>query len=67
MGTAVQWAKTREQIECELLENVQQAKAKFQHATADNHSAARELYVRALDALNTFLRSEISEFARRMR
>ena len=57
-STGVQWAKTRQQIEHELLENVQRAKAEFQHATRDNSVAARESYVRALDALNTFLRSD---------
>jgi hypothetical protein len=59
MGTTgVQRAKTRQQIQSELLEGVQRAKAEFQQATADNRAAARESYVRALDALNTFLRSE---------
>ena len=59
MGSAgVQRAKTRQQIEHELLENVQRAKAEFQRTDAGNHAAAKESYVRALDALNTFLRSE---------
>jgi hypothetical protein len=57
-NTDVQWGRTHEQIQSELLENVQRAKTAFQHATADNHMAARESYVRALDALNAFLRSE---------
>jgi hypothetical protein len=57
-STGVQRAKTRQQIEYELLANVQRAKAEFQRATSDNCVAARESYVRALDALNTFLRSE---------
>ena len=50
-------AKTRQQIQGELLENVRRAQADFRHATADNLMAARESYVRALDALNAFLRS----------
>jgi hypothetical protein len=57
-NTGAQWAETRQQIQSELLEGVQRAKAAFQHATADNRVAARESYVRALDALNTFLRSD---------
>jgi len=60
VSTGVQWAKTRQQLQRELLENVQRAKIEFQRATAtvDDRAAARESYVRALDALNTFLRSE---------
>ena len=50
--------KTRRQIQSELLENVKRAKTEFQRATAHNRTAARESYVRALDALNMFLRSD---------
>jgi hypothetical protein len=57
-STGVQWAKTRRQIQSELLENVKRAKTEFQRATAHNRTAARESYVRALDALNMFLRSD---------
>ena len=56
-STGAQRAKTRQQIQGELLENVRRAQADFRHATADNLMAAREPYVRALDALNAFLRS----------
>ena len=56
-STGAQRAKTRQQIQGELLENVRRAQADFRHATADNLMAARESYVRALDALNAFLRS----------
>jgi hypothetical protein len=56
-STAAQRAKTRQQIQGELLENVRRAQADFRHADADNLMAARESYVRALDALNAFLRS----------
>jgi hypothetical protein len=58
-STAVQWAKkTLQQIQGELLENVERAKTEFQDAAADDRAAARESYVRALDALNAFLRSD---------
>jgi hypothetical protein len=57
-STGAQQAKTRQQLQDELLENVRRAKSDFQHATADNLMAARESYVRALDALNEFLRSK---------
>ena len=50
--------ETRDQIQNELLENVQRAKMEFRNATADNSVSARESYVRALDTLNTFLRSD---------
>ena len=56
-STGAQRAKTRQQIQGELLENVRRAQADFRHASADNLMAARESYVRALDALNAFLRS----------
>ena len=57
-STGVQRAKTSQQIQSELLQSVQRAKEEFRHSTANNRLAARESYVRALDALNTFLRSE---------
>ena len=56
-STGTQQAKTRQRIQSELLENVRRAQADFRHATAENLMAARESYVRALDALNAFLRS----------
>jgi hypothetical protein len=56
-STGAQQAKTRQQIQNELLESVRRAQAEFRHATVDNLMAARESYVRALDALNAFLRS----------
>jgi hypothetical protein len=37
--------------------NMRRAQADFRHADADNVMAARDSYVRALDALNEFLRS----------
>jgi len=57
-STGVQRAKTRQQTEYELLENVRRAKKDFQQATLDNCVAARESYVQALDALNAFVRSD---------
>jgi hypothetical protein len=54
-STGVQHAKTREQIERELLESVQAAKKAFQQAGADDLRLARERYVRALDAFNRLL------------
>ncbi len=58
-SAGTQAAETRQQMQSELLESVQRTKAEFQRATPDNCVATRESYVRALDALNTFLRSEI--------
>jgi hypothetical protein len=57
-SAGIQAAETSQQMQSELQENVQRAKAEFQRATPDNCVATRESYVRALDALNTFLRSE---------
>jgi hypothetical protein len=59
MGSAgSQQAKTRQQIQGELLENVRCAKAEFERAMPEDLMAARESYVRALDALNMFLRND---------
>jgi hypothetical protein len=50
--------KSRQEILTELLERVHRAKSEFNGARPDNRLAERESYVRALDALNFFLRSE---------
>jgi hypothetical protein len=56
-SAGTQRAKTRQQIQGELLENVRRAQADFRLAGADKVMAARESYMCALDALNAFLRS----------
>jgi hypothetical protein len=57
-SAGVQQAKTREQIERELLDSVQSAKKAFQQAGADELARARERYVRALDAFSLLLREK---------
>ena len=56
-GTA---SKSLQEIQTDLLERVHHAKAVFNAATPDTRVTARESYVRALDALNIFLRSKSS-------
>ena len=57
-NTPVQRAQTRQQLERELLQSVASAKTRYQQADADDLVVAREQYVRALDALNRFLRAQ---------